>query len=639
MRKLLHFSLLTLLATLVSLTAKAVEETVTLTNANIVAADPSADQTSYRTLSITDANEKIWNTYAIIHYHSTATAMYHYLQIRKYASNKAYYIQIPEYGAKITSITMTVSNASKPMTGGGNTATLFFSAYNSTSAAGNGVASGTGDSSVTIDCSNLDLNTGYITASGAVRIWDVTVTYESGSTTIKEDPNLAFSETSVTANYGETFTPPTLTYAEGYDGTITYSSSNSAISVNETTGEVTFGASAINKTTTITATASTTDNYKSGLASYTLTVEANNAITGNLNNSTFETSYSGTITPIADFSSETGYIGNVKVTYAKGTSSNAYINDSEIRLYNGTTLTFTAPDGYCLKALIFNTGLTDCKSDVGSISDEVWSSLEGEEVEEVKITKTTNGALRLNTVYIILAKQTLEKVTMSTAGFVTYVTKNAIDWEKTLAKNTSDVDVHGYKVVQFTQESAVFAEFGVGENETLIPAETPIIIKGQKDVNELVIASSQDGIVAPSNNLLRASDGTVTATAGQHLLVFQKTSDWTEEDPYNNYAFFKLKEGRIIPEGKAYLNGEDVSEEITATTNAAMGIFLLEDLGKPQDTGTTGITQYSVKPNDSWMEDGAVYDLSGRKVAESVQSMNRLAKGIYIVNGRKVVIK
>ncbi|MBR5654793.1 MAG: hypothetical protein IKX22_12020 [Prevotella sp.] len=639
MRKFLHFTLLILLATLVSLTAKAVEETVTLTNANIVAADPSADQTSYRTLSITDANEKIWNTYAIIHYHSTATAMYHYLQIRKYASNKAYYIQIPEYGAKITSITMTVSNASKPMTGGGNTATLFFSAYNSTSAAGNGVASGTGDSSVTIDCSNLDLNTGYITASGAVRIWDVTVTYESGSTTIKEDPNLAFSETSVTANYGETFTPPTLTYAEGYDGTITYSSSNSAISVNETTGEVTFGASAINKTTTITATASTTDNYKSGLASYTLTVEANNAITGNLNNSTFETSYSGTITPIADFSSETGYIGNVKVTYAKGTSSNAYINDSEIRLYNGTTLTFTAPDGYCLKALIFNTGLTDCKSDVGSISDEVWSSLEGEEVEEVKITKTTNGALRLNTVYIILAKQTLEKVTMSTAGFVTYVTKNAIDWEKTLAKNTSDVDVHGYKVVQFTQESAVFAEFGVGENETLIPAETPIIIKGQKDVNELVIASSQDGIVAPSNNLLRASDGTVTATAGQHLLVFQKTSDWTEEDPYNNYAFFKLKEGRIIPEGKAYLNGEDVSEEITATTNAAMGIFLLEDLGKPQDTGTTGITQYSVKPNDSWMEDGAVYDLSGRKVAESVQSMNRLAKGIYIVNGRKVVIK
>ena len=77
MRKLLHFSLLTLLATLVSLTAKAVEETVTLTNANIVAADPSADQTSYRTLSITDANEKIWNTYAIIHYHSPQLMCYY----------------------------------------------------------------------------------------------------------------------------------------------------------------------------------------------------------------------------------------------------------------------------------------------------------------------------------------------------------------------------------------------------------------------------------------------------------------------------------------------------------------------------------------------------------------------------------
>lgn len=460
-------------------------------------------------------------------------------------------------------------------------------------------------------------------------------------TIAKTDPNLAFSETSVTANYGEDFTPPSLTYAEGYDGTITYSSSNSAISVNQSTGEVSFDASAIGKTTTITATASATDNFKSGSASYTLTVEATatNSITGNLNNNTFGTSYSGSITPITDFSSETGYIGNVKVTYAKGTSSNAYINNNEIRLYKGSLLTFIAPNGYCLKALIFNTRLTDCTSDVGSISAEVWNALEGEEVQEVTLTKTTNGNLALKSVTILLEQIIfVDKVTMNTDGYVTYVTKYDIDWTKTLAKNTSDVDVHGYKVVQFTQETALFGEFGVGDNEKLIPAGTPIIIKGKEGDNELEIASFQDRIVAPNDNKLYASDGTVTATAENHLLVFQKTSDWTEEDPYNNYAFFKLKEGRNIPEGKAYLKGEDVSEEITATTNAAMGIFLLEDLGKPQDTGTTGITQYSALQNGS-MTNGIVYDLSGRKIAESLQRMKGLAKGIYIVNGRKVVIK
>ncbi|MBR4388958.1 MAG: chitobiase/beta-hexosaminidase C-terminal domain-containing protein, partial [Prevotella sp.] len=756
-------------------------------------------------------------------------------------------------------------------------------------------------------------------------------------TIAKTDPNLAFSETNVTANYGEDFTPPTLTYAEGYDGTITYSSSNSAISVDPTTGEVSFDVSAIGKTTTITATASETENYKSGTASYVLTVVDPNAITGNLNNSTFGTNYSGTIT-IANFTSVTGSIGTVTVTYDKGTASYAYISNNEIRLYKGTLLTFTAPDGYCIKSLVFNKELTDCSASVGTVDGDTWTAPEGENIQEVTITKTTTNALTLKSVTIhlektstsLVAKPTItpetgtytekqtviitnnaegatvyyttdgttptnestvysapftlgkngsytikaiavnnegtssvasstitinitvpapefteedgttftepytihltaesglsiyyatgsdspvdasgnlsgssikytngitnlskattinavamdsdgnvsavvsasynyngtvespyyenfdqglgnftvetegtnppvwefktstgnygtrkyayvngsnktgtarlvspvidltdesiesaslnfihagryfegydhtnyltveetaagqapshaqlfvreeggewqqliipnwftqapggaseiytrfnsgdisldaysgkkiqisflytadsestgiwnvlkfaltttsvEKVNMNTDGYVTYVTKNDIDWTQTLAKNTDDgtINVHGYKVVQFSKESAVFVEFGVGENETLIPAETPIIIKGKRGVNELVIARSEDVIEEPVYNLLRPSYGDVTAAAGQHLLVFQKESDWTEDDPYNNYAFFKLTEGRRIPERKAYLNGVDVSEEITVTTNASMGIFLLEDLG------------------------------------------------------------
>lgn len=151
-------------------------ETATLTNSNIVAAGTAAN--SYKSWSITDGNNNTWKAYAIKNQHSNATSGYHYLQIKKYASSTAYYLQVPVYGTKITSITMTVSASGKPMTGGENSATLFFSSSNNTSAAGSGVASGTGTNSVTIDCSTLNLNTGYITASGAVRIWDVEVTYE-----------------------------------------------------------------------------------------------------------------------------------------------------------------------------------------------------------------------------------------------------------------------------------------------------------------------------------------------------------------------------------------------------------------------------------------------------------------------------
>ena len=155
---------------------------VTLTNANIVAA--GAGSGSYSNYSITDSNGKTWSAYAIKNKHSNATSAYHFLQINKYASNTAYYLQVPEYGTKITSIEMTVSGVSQPMTGGNNTATLFFSASNRTSTTGSGVASGTGASTVTIDCSSLNLNTGYITANGAVRIWDVKVTYEYAPETI-----------------------------------------------------------------------------------------------------------------------------------------------------------------------------------------------------------------------------------------------------------------------------------------------------------------------------------------------------------------------------------------------------------------------------------------------------------------------
>jgi hypothetical protein len=180
MKKLLQMKFMLLLCALIVGSGTMWADTATLSNANIVAAGNAA--TSYASHDISDGTN-IWHAYAIKNQHSNATSGYHYLQIKKYASNTAYYIQVPEFGTKITSITMTVSGSSQAMTAGGNTATLYFSSSNSTSAAGTGVASGTGGSSVTIDCSSLNLNTGYITAGGAVRIWDVTVTYTAGGST------------------------------------------------------------------------------------------------------------------------------------------------------------------------------------------------------------------------------------------------------------------------------------------------------------------------------------------------------------------------------------------------------------------------------------------------------------------------
>lgn len=807
-------------------------------------------------------------------------------------------------------------------------------------------------------------------------------------TRVKYNPELAFSEENVTAYYGQDFTPPTLTYADGYDGTITYSSSNSAITVDPATGEISFGTDAIDKTTTITATATETDNYSSSTATYTLTVRDPNAITGNLNNTTFGTNYDGSVS--AGFTSATGTISDiVTVTYNRGTSNTAYINDSEIRLYNGNTLVFEVPDGYLIQSLTFNTSLA-AEPNTGTLDGATWTSEEGVQSvsfsgtgttrnlssvtihlsqasstvakpiispatgtyteaqtvtitsqeegatiyyttdgstpttsstvykksfelskngtytikaiavkdNEVSLTSTStitiaihvdppvftetsgttftepyaihltatdglsiyyatgsdspidedgnlsgkaiayndginnlskattitavaidasgnlsetvtatynysgtvnapyyenfdqglgnftvetegsnppvwtfrenasqadierygearryayvngsskSGTARLISPMIDLTDETIttatlnfihagryfdgynqdnltveqtaggeapshaqlfvreeggdwtqvtipnwftqssqytrfnsgdidlsdyagkkiqisflytadtestgiwnvlkfaltttetEVVNMKTDGYVTYVVKNDIDWEQTLARNNSDgsVNVHGYKVIEFSKETAVFAEFGVGENEKIIPAETPIIMKGTQGDNHLVIAKTEDVIAKPKNNLLKPSYGDVKATEDQRLLVFQKSADWTADDPYNNYGFFKLATGRTIPERKSYLNGTEVSETITNTTNAAKGIFLLEDLGNSELTAISSPDA----PATTWLMQGAIYDLSGRKVADSLPQAGQLSKGIYIVNGRKIVIK
>ncbi len=227
------------MALLCAVTSLAWGETITLSNADIVAAGDA--KSGYQSWYIKDGNKKEWNAYAIKNQHSKTTSGYHYLQIKKSDNNTQYYIQIPEYGTKITSIKMTVSSTQKPMDGGENSATLYFSANNKTSAAGTGVASGTGASNVTINSSELNLNTGYITASAGVRIWDVEVTYESGPSKTDIAMLNSISPTSVNVNDEGTFSLAATFAAGTVSGTdyeVLWTSDNpNVLDVDQETGE------------------------------------------------------------------------------------------------------------------------------------------------------------------------------------------------------------------------------------------------------------------------------------------------------------------------------------------------------------------------------------------------------------------
>ena len=86
----------------------------------------------------------------------------------------------------------------------------------------------------------------------------------------KVEANLAFLPETATAKRGQEFTAPTLTFVDGFNGTVTYSSSDKNVAtVDAETGAVTLVAAG---TTTITATFAGNSDYNAGSASYELTV-------------------------------------------------------------------------------------------------------------------------------------------------------------------------------------------------------------------------------------------------------------------------------------------------------------------------------------------------------------------------------
>lgn len=208
--------------------------------------------TGYSEQSLTDENGNKWDAYAIKNYHSKDTKDQYYLQIKKYASNVAYYIHVPTLGTKITQLKMTVSGASQPMVGGGNSTVLYFSSSKSTSSLASGVVRGTGSEEITIDASSLNLNTGYITASAAIRIWDITVTYETGGSTPITLQSLTISGKTANTTYteGDKFDPAGLTVTGTYSDNLT-ATITEGITWNVTPETLTAGTTSVSVTATV----------------------------------------------------------------------------------------------------------------------------------------------------------------------------------------------------------------------------------------------------------------------------------------------------------------------------------------------------------------------------------------------------
>lgn len=109
---------------------------------------------------------------------------------------------------------------------------------------------------------------------------------------------------------------------------------------------------------------------------------------------------------------------------------------------------------------------------------------------------------------------------------------------------------------------------------------------------------------AVDDNDLLVSDGTVTGDGNTIYVLGQNDG---------KVGFGKLKSGDVLDACKAYL-------KITSTSASRAFIVLGDDV--------TGIDEVRRKTDDGR---GVYFDLQGRRVTQP-------QKGIYIVNGKKVVI-
>lgn len=173
-----------------------------------------------------------------------------------------------------------------------------------------------------------------------------------------------------------------------------------------------------------------------------------------------------------------------------------------------------------------------------------------------------------------------------TAGYATYVTPTAIDF------GADDVAF----VVRSTDSETAYLE-----SVTEAPANTPVILKGNGEHTFTSIATAKP----VGDNLLKISDGSIT---GEGIYVLANLD--------NKVGFYALEEGVNVPDGRVYLDVDDTTHPVK---------FIGFNFGDDA-TAIKGVETATEAEN------AVIYNLSGQRVANPT-------KGIYIMNGKKVLVK
>ncbi len=270
---------------------------------------------------------------------------------------------------------------------------------------------------------------------------------------------------------------------------------------------------------------------------------------------------------------------------------NVWYEGTSLRLYKSNTtdpdpsnagrISISVPSGLYITKI---TGISSLAANEGTVNSGTWTG----KSQNVVLTNEGTGTITLTKITVYYSEPTIS-VTMGSAGYMTYCNEGAA---------LSFGDLEAYVVSAVNTNSVTLTQI------TQARANTPVVLKGSAGSHNLTVLESAS---AAGTNKLKVSDGTIT-TGGDYV-------DYALAKKGDDVGFYKVKAGVKIPAGKCYI-------PVYTGSNAP------EYLGFDGDGNTTGIKTI----DNLQLTIDNVYDLQGRKVAQPT-------KGLYIVNGKKVIIK
>lgn len=212
--------------------------------------------------------------------------------------------------------------------------------------------------------------------------------------------------------------------------------------------------------------------------------------------------------------------------------------------------------------------------------------------------RSNNGAMYLTSVSIVWGTPDTysdycttvpapETVTVTSAGWATFAPTKDVQFDNEV--------MSAYIVTGATTTSATLTAVSA------VPADTPVLVCAQRGTYTLAGASTTPAAV--TGNKLLVSDGKVTGN-GQNIYALGVQQN-------GEVGFMLVDDGVEIPDGKCYL-------QIPAGARSFLS------LGGGEET--------AIKSVATDVNEDTVYDLQGRRV-------NGVKQGLYIVNGKKVVLK